>query len=231
MFGGGWTEMFIIGIVAFMVIGPKDLPVVMRKVGRMVATVRRMGAEFQAEISKTTGLDQITDLRRSLTEPLRQTTEEIAREFNRQTPSGVEPSGIMKPLDPKVESVYDQIKATSSAAATEIAPAAFVEPATPKPRRASKKAAEPAVIVAAPKPRKTSAPKAVTPTVAATPAPAKVYRAKPVVTKSAQAAVPASAKPTAKKPAPAKLAAAAAAPAAVTTPAPKAPAKPRTKKA
>ena len=89
MFGGGWTEMFIIGIVAFMVIGPKDLPVVMRKVGRMVATVRRMGAEFQQEISKTTGLDQITDLRRSLTEPLRQTTEEIAREFNRQTPSGV----------------------------------------------------------------------------------------------------------------------------------------------
>lgn len=224
MFGGGWTEMFIIGIVAFMVIGPKDLPVVMRKVGRMVATVRRMGAEFQAEISKTTGLDQITDLRRSLTEPLRQTTEEIAREFNRQTPSGVEPSGIMKPLDPKVESVYDQIKATSTAAAAEVVPPAIAEPAPPKPRRSTKKAAEPAVIVAAAKPRKASAPKAVA-------APAKINRAKPAVTKSAQAAVAARAKPTAKKPAAAKVAAAAAAPAAVTTPAPKAPAKPRTKKA
>lgn len=221
MFGGGWTEMFIIGIVAFMVIGPKDLPVVMRKVGRMVATVRRMGAEFQAEISKTTGLDQITDLRRSLTEPLRQTTEEIAREFNRQTPSGVEPSGIMKPLDPKVESVYDQIKATSGAAAPEIAPV------TPKPRRASKNTAEPAVIVAAAKPRKTSAPKAVAPTVAA---PAKLNRAKPAATKSAQAAVPASTKATAKKPATAKVVAAAAPPV-VTASAPKAPAKPRTKKA
>ena len=222
MFGGGWTEMFIIGIVAFMVIGPKDLPVVMRKVGRMVATVRRMGAEFQAEISKTTGLDQITDLRRSLTEPLRQTTEEIAREFNRQTPSGVEPSGIMKPLDPKVESDYDQIKATSTAAAAEVVPPAIAEPAPPKPRRSTKKAAEPAV--AAAKPRKASAPKAVA-------APAKINRAKPAVTKSAQAAVAAPAKPTAKKPAAAKVAAAAAAPAAVTTAAPKAPAKPRTKKA
>ena len=229
MFGGGWTEMFIIGIVAFMVIGPKDLPVVMRKVGRMVATVRRMGNEFQREINKTTGLDQITDLRRSLTEPLRQTTEEIAREFNRQTPAGVEPTGIMKPLDPKVESVYDQIKATSSATAPEVAPPAVAEPVAPKPRRSPKKAAEPAAVVPVAKPRKTTAPKATASAVVATAAAPKVARAKPAVTKPAEVAVPAPAKTVAKKPA-AKVVAAAA-PAAVTTPAPKAPAKPRTKKA
>ena len=75
MFGAGWTEMLIIGVVALVVIGPKDLPIVMRKLGRVVATVRRMGSDFQQEINKTTGLDQITDLRRSITEPLRQTHE------------------------------------------------------------------------------------------------------------------------------------------------------------
>jgi len=216
MFGGGWGEMFLIGIVAFMVFGPKDLPVVMRKVGRMVATVRRMGTEFQRELNKTTGLDQITDLRRSLTEPLRQTSEEIAREFNRQTPTGVEPSGVMKPLDPKVESVYDQIAATSGVTPTEVAAPAVV-PSMPKPRR-----------VAKPKPTEP-----VTAASAALPAKKPAAR-KPAAAKSAAVAAPA--KPAAKKPAAAKSAAAEAAPATVkaTSPkaqAPKAPAKPRTKKA
>jgi sec-independent protein translocase protein TatB len=218
MFGGGWTEMFIIGIVAFMVIGPKDLPVVMRKVGRLVGTVRRMGTEFQRELNKTTGLDQITDLRRSLTEPLRQTSEEIAREFNRQTPTGVEPSGVMKPLDPKVESVYDQIAATSGVTPTAgAAPAAVTT--MPKPRRAAKpKLAEP--VVAEPTPAAVKKPP----------------QRKPAAAKSAAtAAVTAPAKPAVKKSAPAKSAAAEAVPATVTpaskASAPKAPAKPRTKKA
>jgi len=145
MFGAGWTEMLIIGIVALVVIGPKDLPIVMRKVGRVVGTVRRMGSEFQRELNKTTGLDQITDLKRSITEPLRQTSEEIAREFNRQTSTGVEPSGLITPTDPKVESVYDQIAATSgvtpAAASGEtrpvtVSPAATgAKPVVAKPRR------------------------------------------------------------------------------------------------
>ena len=82
MFGVGWTEMLLIGVVALIVIGPKDLPVVMRQLGKVVGTIRRMGGEFQRELNKTTGLDQITDLRRSITEPLKQTAAEITREFN-----------------------------------------------------------------------------------------------------------------------------------------------------
>ena len=121
MFGAGWTEMLIIGVVALVVIGPKDLPIVMRRVGRIVGTVRRMGTEFQRELNKTAGLDQIADLRRSITEPLTQTRDEIVREFNRQTATGVEPSGVLKPADPAVESVYDQIAATSGVAADEAA--------------------------------------------------------------------------------------------------------------
>src|SRR6185437_2677164 len=130
MFGGGWTEMLIIGVVALVVIGPKDLPIVMRKLGRMVGTVRRMGTEFQRELNQTTGLDQITDLRRQITEPLRQTRDEIVSEFNKVTTVGVEPSGIVKPSDPKVESVYETIAANSSVtpAATEAAPPPVMKP-------------------------------------------------------------------------------------------------------
>src|SRR4051812_16729354 len=112
MFGVGWTEMLLVGIVALVVIGPKDLPVVMSRLGKMVATIRRLGGEFQREINKTTGLDTITDLRRSITEPLKQTAAEITREFNKTTPTGaVEPSGAIAPKEPGSESVVEEIRA------------------------------------------------------------------------------------------------------------------------
>jgi sec-independent protein translocase protein TatB len=110
MFGVGWTEMLLIGIVALVVIGPKDLPLVMNRLGKAIGTIRRMGNEFQRELNKTTGLDQITDLRRTLTEPLKQTAAEITREFNKPLPNGaVEPSGAIAPKTPGAESVADEI--------------------------------------------------------------------------------------------------------------------------
>jgi sec-independent protein translocase protein TatB len=42
-------KLIIIGIVALIVIGPKELPRVMRQVGHAVAKLRRLGAEFQAQ--------------------------------------------------------------------------------------------------------------------------------------------------------------------------------------
>jgi sec-independent protein translocase protein TatB len=112
MFGIGWTEMLIIGVVALIVIGPKDLPVVMGRLGKAVSTIRRMGTEFQREINKTTGLDQITDLRKSITEPLKQTAAEITREFNKPlTGGGVAPTGAIKPAVAGSESVVNEIHA------------------------------------------------------------------------------------------------------------------------
>ena len=79
--------------------------------GKVVGTIRRMGQEFQREINKTTGLDTVTDLRKSITEPLKKTTAEIRKEFNAIGSNGtVKPTGAIKPTDPKVESVVDSIK-------------------------------------------------------------------------------------------------------------------------
>lgn len=110
MFGLGWTEMLVVGVVALIVIGPKDLPVLMNRMGKFVSSIRRMGSEFQREINKASGLDTITDLRKSITEPLKQTATEIRKEFNKPLAGGaVEPSGIIKPKDPKAESVVAEI--------------------------------------------------------------------------------------------------------------------------
>ena len=47
MFDIAWSEMVVIGAVAFIAIGPKDLPKALRAVGAMTAKARRMAAEFQ----------------------------------------------------------------------------------------------------------------------------------------------------------------------------------------
>lgn len=153
MLGVGWTEMLLIGVVALIVIGPKDLPVLMGRLGKMVATVRRMGNEFQREINRTTGLDQVTDLRKSITEPLKKTADEIKREFNRTTATGVEPSGIIKPATPGAESVVDEIHAKiglpapalSVAPVESPAPVEAIAPAA-KPKRVRKPAAAAAAV-------------------------------------------------------------------------------------
>ncbi|WP_052951495.1 Sec-independent protein translocase protein TatB [Devosia soli] len=110
MLGLGWTEMLVIGVVALIVIGPKDLPVVMGRVGKFVGQIRRMGNEFQREINRTTGLDEVRNLRNSITSPLKKTAEEIRREFNTMTPTGPKPSGAIKPADPQSESVVDELR-------------------------------------------------------------------------------------------------------------------------
>src|SRR6218665_667132 len=113
MLGLGWTEMLVIGVVALIFIGPKDLPIVMSRAGKIIGQIRRMGSEFQREINKTTGLDEVRNLRNSITAPLKKTTDEIRKEFNAMTPTGPKPSGAIKPADPKAESVVDEIKAAA----------------------------------------------------------------------------------------------------------------------
>jgi sec-independent protein translocase protein TatB len=61
-FGIGYTEMFLIAVVAVIVIGPKDLPRVLRALGKTVAKMRGMAREFQGHLDsamKETGFDEV----------------------------------------------------------------------------------------------------------------------------------------------------------------------------
>jgi sec-independent protein translocase protein TatB len=52
MFDIGWTELMLIGVVALIVIGPKELPGVLRSLGKGLATVRKMAGEFQGQFQE-----------------------------------------------------------------------------------------------------------------------------------------------------------------------------------
>jgi sec-independent protein translocase protein TatB len=61
-FGLGYTEIFVIAVVAIIVIGPKDLPRVLRALGKTVAKMRGMAREFQGHLDsamKETGFDEV----------------------------------------------------------------------------------------------------------------------------------------------------------------------------
>ncbi len=50
MFDFAWTEIALIGVVALVLIGPKDMPVAIKAVSSMVKKARRMAAEFQTHV-------------------------------------------------------------------------------------------------------------------------------------------------------------------------------------
>ena len=180
MLGLGWTEMMVIGLVALVVIGPKDLPVVMGRIGKIFGQIRRMGNEFQREINRTTGLDEVRNLRNSITSPLKKTADEIRRDFNTMTPTGPKPSGAIKPADPKAESVVDELR---SAAGMPAAPKSNDELAADYGFKAGQGASEPvkAAPIKAPKPAK-AAPTAPVTTTDRAPIP-EAPAAKPAVAK------------------------------------------------
>jgi sec-independent protein translocase protein TatB len=61
-FGIGYTELFVVAMVAIIVIGPKDLPLVLRAVGKTVGKMRGMAREFQGHLDsamKDAGLEDV----------------------------------------------------------------------------------------------------------------------------------------------------------------------------
>lgn len=103
MFDIGWTEMLVIGVVAIVVVGPKDLPRLMRTVGGIVTKMRRMAGDFQkqfndaireselAEVQKEVAqigkLDPLKDVRKSL-EPITQVGQDLNRDLAKPVVAG-----------------------------------------------------------------------------------------------------------------------------------------------
>ena len=83
-FGLGSTELILIAIVALIVIGPRDLPKVLRTVGQVMTKVRAMAREFQGHIedaAKESGLDDLKkDISRATDFDVNETLSDIARE-------------------------------------------------------------------------------------------------------------------------------------------------------
>lgn len=66
MFDIGWTEMLVIGIVALIVIGPKDLPVMFRTLGQFMGKAKGMAREFSRAMNDAANDAGVKDVTKSL---------------------------------------------------------------------------------------------------------------------------------------------------------------------
>jgi sec-independent protein translocase protein TatB len=66
MFDFSWGELVIIGAVALIVIGPKELPTVLRTLGQWMTKIRRMASEFQGQFQEAMREAEMADLKREL---------------------------------------------------------------------------------------------------------------------------------------------------------------------
>src|SRR3954451_11800347 len=64
MFDISWGKLVIIGVVALIVIGPKELPTVLRTVGQWMAKIRRMASEFQGQFQDAMREAEMADLKK-----------------------------------------------------------------------------------------------------------------------------------------------------------------------
>jgi sec-independent protein translocase protein TatB len=64
MFDIGWGELVVVGIVALIAIGPKELPTVLRTLGQYMGKIKRMSAEFQGQFQEALREAELSDLKK-----------------------------------------------------------------------------------------------------------------------------------------------------------------------
>ncbi|MCJ2033316.1 Sec-independent protein translocase protein TatB [Methylobacterium sp. J-068] len=91
MFDMSWGEVMLIGGVALIVIGPKDLPKALRTVGQITGKMRRMAGEFQSQFNEAIREAEFDEIRREV--------------------DGVKKSaGTMGPVFNPVQTIRDELK-------------------------------------------------------------------------------------------------------------------------
>ena len=64
----GWTEILVIAIVLIIVVGPKDLPQMLRTFGRMTTKMRGMASEFRSQFDEALREADLDDVKKSIGE-------------------------------------------------------------------------------------------------------------------------------------------------------------------
>lgn len=172
MFDLSWGEMMLIGAVALIVIGPKDLPRTLRAVGQAVGKVKRMASEFQGQFNQA--------IREAELDSVRKEVEGI----NRAAQAGLNPAKAArdeirravegKPGDGKPAGAKPAGSGPSLAKPAGAATPAETAPSLEKPASAASAGDDPGAVAAPAQPAVAPQPLPV-----ATPAPAAKEEAKP----------------------------------------------------
>jgi len=142
LFDIGWPELMLIGVIALVVIGPKDLPRALRGAGFWVRKARTLSREFQSSIDQMIREAELEEIRQDLKK---------ATEFDleKEIRSTVDPTGeLAESIKPPDLPDYFEEPGAAAPAITEEAPAlpAPTEAALPEPAATPEDAPEPAAL-------------------------------------------------------------------------------------
>lgn len=156
MFDIAWSEFMLIGAVALVVIGPKDLPKAMRTVGQAIGKIRRMASEFQGQFNDAMREAELHDLKKQVEDVGGSVSSSLNTDFKPiEMPAS---AGLDDAALKEAEAKLAAIPLPDPLPAVEIAPAdvapAVVEDEKPKRRRK----AAPAETAADPEPQAEPAP-------------------------------------------------------------------------
>ena len=112
--GIGGFEILVIGLVALLVVGPKDLPMLMRKVGQFVGKARGMANEFRASFDEMARQSELDDLRKEV---------EALRTGQGMHPLGADAEAAFKDIRKDLEAPLDA-PALAAPAMGDVAPVA-----------------------------------------------------------------------------------------------------------
>jgi sec-independent protein translocase protein TatB len=115
---GRLLDFLIVGAVALIVVGPKDLPILMRKVGAFVAKMRGMAAEFRASFDELARQSELDELRAEV-EAMRR--------------SGPMEAAVAATGGPETQAVFDDIHAGLRSGQAQFPPVVSPVPNEPTP--------------------------------------------------------------------------------------------------
>jgi sec-independent protein translocase protein TatB len=157
MFDISWTEFLLIGVVALIVIGPKELPGVLRTLGQWTRKVRSMATEFQNQFQEAMREAEMADLKKQVDDmaqdfkhfdPLkevRQDVEGMGKDFERSLNTPEPKAAAPEAETPAVASELPAVALPEAVAPTAIEHSVPAEPApSSEPATAEPAAAEPA---------------------------------------------------------------------------------------
>lgn len=118
MFDIGWAEMMVIAVVAIVVVGPKELPGMLRTFGKTMGKVRRMSRDFQRQFDDALKEADLDDVRKGI-----------------ETVKKANPTHALKQaMAPVTDEMTEVAKTASKPAAAKTAkPSAPAEDAAPTP--------------------------------------------------------------------------------------------------
>lgn len=141
MFDIGWSELLVIGVVALLVIKPKDYPKALRTVGYWVRHARQIAAEFQSSLEQMAREAELHEVKKEIEDAAHKLTSDVRSNFD---PVEIE-KAFNEPASPPAEHVIaPPAEPLESATPSSNDEPSIAAPTTPAPAGPEAAAHEPA---------------------------------------------------------------------------------------